>query len=37
MGKKDVAAIYATMPEEDITPIIVTTIVVSLLKVAAIA
>ena len=37
MGKKDVAAIYATMPEEDIAPIIVTTIAVSLLKVAAIA
>ena len=36
-GKKDVAAIYATMPEEDIAPIIVTTIAVSLLKVAAIA
>ena len=35
--KKDVAAIYATMPEEDIAPIIVTTIAVSLLKVAAIA
>ena len=35
--KKDVAAIYATMPEEDIAPIIVTAIAVSLLKVAAIA
>ena len=35
--KKDVAAIYAAMPEEDIAPIIVTTIAVSLLKVAAIA
>ena len=35
--KKDVAVIYAEMPEEDIAPIIVTTIAVSLLKVAAIA
>ena len=35
--KKDIAAIYAAMPEEDIAPIIVTTIAVSLLKVAAIA
>ena len=35
--KKDSAAIYATMPEEGIAPIIVTTIAVSLLKVAAIA
>ena len=35
--KKDVAEIYATMPSEQIAPLIVTTIAVSLLKVAAIA
>ena len=35
--KKDIAGIYATMPIEQITPLIVTTIAVSLLKVAAIA
>ena len=35
--KKDIAAIYATMPEEQIVPLIVTTIAVSLLKVAAFA
>ena len=35
--KKDVAEIYATMPPEQIAPLIVTTIAVSLLKVAAIA
>ena len=35
--KKDIAEIYATMPPEQIAPLIVTTIGVSLLKVAAIA
>ncbi len=35
--KKDIAEIYATMPTEQITPLIVTTIAVSLLKVAAIS
>ena len=32
--KKDIAEIYATMPSEQIAPLIVTTIAVSLLKVA---
>ena len=35
--KKDVAEIYATMPKEQIVPLVTTTIAVSLLKVAAIA
>ena len=35
--KKDVSEIYATMPTEQIAPLIVTTVAVSLLKVAAIA
>lgn len=35
--KKDIAEIYATMPAEQIAPLVVTTITVSLLKVAAIA
>ena len=35
--KKDIAEIYATMPSEQTFPLIVTTIAVSLLKVAAIA
>ena len=35
--KKDVADIYATMPPEQLVPMIVTTILVSLAKVAAIA
>lgn len=35
--KKDIAAIYATMPSEQIAPLIVTTIAVSLLKVVAFA
>ena len=35
--KKDIVSIYTTMPKEDIVPLITTTIVVSLLKVAAIA
>ena len=35
--KKDIASIYATMPKEQILPLVVTTIAVSLFKVAAIA
>ena len=35
--KKDIAEIYTTMPKEQIAPLIVTTIAVSLLKVAVIA
>ena len=35
--KKDIAEIYATMPSEQIAPLIVTTVAVSLLKVLAIA
>ena len=35
--KKDIANIYATVPSEQIAPLAVTTIAVSLLKVAAIA
>ena len=35
--KKDIADLYATMPSEQIAPLIVTTVLVSLLKVAAIA
>lgn len=35
--KKDIAGIYATMPQEQVVPLVVTTIAVSLLKVAAIA
>ena len=35
--KKDIAAIYATMPADQIAPLIATTIAVSLIKVAAIA
>ena len=35
--KKDVAEIYATMPAEQVVPLVITTIAVSLLKVAAIA
>ena len=35
--KKDIAAIYSTMPAEQVGPLIATTIAVSLLKVAAIA
>ncbi|MCR4962753.1 MAG: hypothetical protein K6B40_02580 [Firmicutes bacterium] len=36
-AKKDIIAIYTTMPKEQIVPLIVTTLLVSLLKVAAIA
>ena len=35
--KKDIADIYATMPAEQVAPLIATTIAVSLIKVAAIA
>ena len=35
--KNDVITIYTTMPQEQVVPLIVTTIVVSLLKVGAIA
>ena len=35
--KKDIADIYATMPADQIAPLIATTIAVSLIKVAAIA
>ena len=35
--KKDVAEIYAAMPAEQVAPLIITTIAVSLLKVVAIA
>ena len=35
--KNDVVSIYATMPEEQVVPLIATTILVSLIKVAAIA
>ena len=35
--KKDIVAIYTTMPAEQVVPLIVTTIAVSLIKVAAIA
>ena len=36
-SKKDIAAIYTTMPPEQIMPLIATTVAVSALKVAAIA
>ena len=36
-AKKDIILIYTTMPQEQILPLIVTTIAVSLLKVAVIA
>lgn len=35
--KKDIAAIYTTMPTEQLAPMIATTVEVSLFKVAAIA
>ena len=35
--KKDIASVYATMPKEQLLPLIVTTAAVTLLKVAAIA
>ena len=35
--EKDIMTIYATMPKEQVNPLIATTIAVSLIKVAAIA
>ena len=35
--KKDIMAIYTTVPTEELVPLIATTILVSLVKVAAIA
>ena len=35
--EKDIAAIYSTMPKEQVLPLIATTVVVSLVKVCAIA
>ncbi len=35
--KKDIAEIYATVPAEQVVPLIVTTVAVSLVKVAVIA
>ena len=35
--KKDIAAVYSTLPREQLVPLIVTTALVSLLKVAVIA
>ena len=35
--KKDITEIYAQMPQEQIVPLVITTVAVSLLKVAAIA
>lgn len=35
--KKDIISIYTTMPKEQIAPLIATTILVSLIKVGAIA
>ena len=35
--KKDIAAIYSTMPKEQIAPMLATTVAVSLIKVGAIA
>ena len=37
MGKKDITAIYESMPAEQIVPMIATTVAVSVLKVLAIA
>ena len=34
--KKDIVAIYTTMPEEQVVPMMITTIAVTLIKVAAI-
>ena len=36
-AEKDIAAIYTTMPKEQVIPLIAATIAVSLIKVAAIA
>lgn len=35
--KKDIASVYTAMPQEEVIPLIVTTIAVSLIKVAVIA
>ena len=35
--KKDLVSIYATMPKEQLLPLIATTVLVSLIKVAAVA
>ena len=35
--KKDILTIYATMPKEQVLPLIATTVAVSLIKIAAIA
>ena len=35
--KKDIAAIYTTVPQEQVVPLILTTVAVSCLKVAAMA
>ena len=35
--KKDIAAVYGTLPAEQLVPVIVTTAAVSLVKVAALA
>ena len=35
--EKDIAGIYATMPQEQVVPLVATTVAVSLVKVAAIA
>ena len=36
-SEKDIASIYATMPEEQIIPMVATTIFIALVKVAAVA
>jgi len=35
--KKDIVSIYTTMPQEEVVPLIVTTVAVSLIKVGVIA
>ena len=37
MDQKDILEIYATMPQEQVLPMVVTTVAVSLAKVAALA
>ena len=36
-ARKDIAGIYATMPQEEIAPLVVTTVVVSIIKFLAVA
>ena len=36
-AKKDIMSVYAAMPREQVVPLVVTTILVSLMKVAAVA